>query len=106
MTAYARVALPTGVRTNVETETLASGDEVQVCRASVQRGSGPSREVILLLDVYGRVLPTPADLINLGRILPTGGVLAGLQSTRSGEASVVLLPEFETFAEDVTVAAA
>ena len=106
MTEYARVDLPTGVRTSSEIVTLQSGVEVQVCRASVQRANRPSLRVVLLLDTFGRALATSADLRQLTHLTSATDVLAGLLSARSGEAVVVTLPEFEAAAEDVALTAA
>ena len=106
MTEYARVDLPTGIRTKSEIVTLQSGVEVQVCRASVQRAHAPSLEVVLLLDAFGRTLASSAGLRQLTHLTSPAGILAGLLSARSGEAVVVTLPECEGAAEDVALTAA
>lgn len=102
----ARVTLPTGLRTDVEVATLASGHDVQICRTFVQRGSAPGRDVTLLLDMYGRALPTQADLTDLARTRPGDGLLAGVLSGRSGEVTAVVLPKDDACADDVAAAAA
>jgi len=102
----ARVDLPIGMQAHSEVATLASGAEVQVCRASVRRADGQIRQILLLLDSRGRELPTLADLQHLTALSPPGGVLAGLLSARSGEVEVVVLPELEDAAEAVAHAAA
>lgn len=106
MIEYARVDLPTGVRTSIETVILQSGVGVQVCRTSVHPANAPAHQVTLLFDELGSPLPTQTDLSSLAGSLADSGILAGMQSARSGEAAVVTRPEFESAAESIALAAA
>ena len=106
MADVAQVDLPTGVRTESEIVTLQSGAEVQVCRTSVHRVHKASVDVVLLLDTFGRVLATPADLQQFAYLASSNGIIAGLLSAHSGEATVITQAAGEVEAEDVAFAAA
>lgn len=102
----ARVDLPTGVQTALETFELASGVTVQVCRTSVQAGDQRSKPISLLMHVEAQVMPTEADLETALTQDPSLEIVAGMLSARSGEASVFTLPKFVSASEEIAQAAA
>jgi hypothetical protein len=102
----ARVDLPTGIQAAPETFMLASGVTAQVCRASLQAGDQPSRRIGLLMHMEAQAMPTDTDLEMALAQVPSLGIVAGLLSARSGEASVVTLARFTTASEEIAQAAA